>query len=358
MAKRTKKSFIHHQYFAAIVAFVSVTSILGVALLSAHSSKNVSVSADSNLITFEKPQYTVGSINGQDGWTSTGSAGSGCAVYDQAVATQSSYLLFGQQSFRISDAVTSGCFGDQTFAKPLSDSVGETGATAGSFALGHRQNHFDMFFTIASVVPTAQQAGLHISISPDRGDGSRMSYLRFEDGANGIDVFFDDVQGTSNPANFVETQVASGLNRKRPHLVFLTLDTIDGPSNDIVKVYIDGKLVHKGTSWENYYRYDSEASAEQSPRIVKTVIFRSSGTANPADQGKGFYIDNLFTRSGQRFGNIFTSKDQCKNDGWQLFTNPTFKNQGQCVDYMQNHDNDHDDDSGLHHFPYLHPPRD
>lgn len=26
-----------------------------------------------------------------------------------------------------------------------------------------------------------------------------------------------------------------------------------------------------------------------------------------------------------------TNKDQCKNDGWKIFTNPSFKNQGQCV---------------------------
>ena len=26
-----------------------------------------------------------------------------------------------------------------------------------------------------------------------------------------------------------------------------------------------------------------------------------------------------------------TAKDQCKNDGWKTFTNPSFKNQGQCV---------------------------
>jgi hypothetical protein len=28
-----------------------------------------------------------------------------------------------------------------------------------------------------------------------------------------------------------------------------------------------------------------------------------------------------------------TNKDQCKNDGWKVFTNPSFKNQGQCVAY-------------------------
>ncbi len=29
------------------------------------------------------------------------------------------------------------------------------------------------------------------------------------------------------------------------------------------------------------------------------------------------------------------NKDQCKNDGWKEFNNPEFKNQGQCVSYVQ-----------------------
>jgi hypothetical protein len=30
-----------------------------------------------------------------------------------------------------------------------------------------------------------------------------------------------------------------------------------------------------------------------------------------------------------------TSKDQCKNGGWQNFTDPSFKNQGQCVSFFE-----------------------
>jgi YVTN family beta-propeller protein len=33
-----------------------------------------------------------------------------------------------------------------------------------------------------------------------------------------------------------------------------------------------------------------------------------------------------------------TGKDQCKNDGWKTFTNPAFKNQGDCVSFV-NHMN-------------------
>ncbi len=149
-----------------------------------------------------------------------------------------------------------------------------------------------MSFDIKSAVPGSRQPGLMMSVSPDRGDGSRMSYLRFEDQVDGIHVFFDDVPGTDNPAKFVETDLGA-LSRDTTHRIKLTLDTFDGPSNDVVKVWIDGLLVHTGTSWENYYRYDSEASAEQSPRIVKTVLFRTAGTAAPGTSGNGYLVDNL-----------------------------------------------------------------
>lgn len=34
-----------------------------------------------------------------------------------------------------------------------------------------------------------------------------------------------------------------------------------------------------------------------------------------------------------------TNKNQCKNNGWQTFNNPTFKNQGDCVSYVQSSPN-------------------
>lgn len=301
--------------------------------------------ADSVSVNFEPPTYVVGNINGQDGWSKTG-------LFDVAVAANIyGFPSFGLQSLRTSDAVTSGSFGDQTFAKPLTDSVGETAATAGTFSTGTKQRHFEMHFDLASTVQTAQP-GMHVSVSPDRGDGSRMSYLRFDNAttSTGIVVFFDDVQGTVPMgtdgcativcANFVETQVGSNLSLTIPHTIKLTMDVLDGPSNDVVKVYIDGTLLHTGTSWEDYYRFDPEAAAEQSPRIVKTVIFRESATANVADAGNGYLIDNLSLLSGPILVGPPTNKEQCKNNGWKTFNNPTFKNQGDCVSFVEKHKDD------------------
>jgi hypothetical protein len=45
-----------------------------------------------------------------------------------------------------------------------------------------------------------------------------------------------------------------------------------------------------------------------------------------------------------------TNKDQCKDGGWKTFNNPAFKNQGQCVSYVEDHKQKQDDkgDKGEH----------
>ena len=285
--------------------------------------------ADSLAINFETPTYTVGNINGQDGWSKTGS-------FDVAVVANTyGFASFGGQTLRMSDGVTSGSFGDQTFAKPLVNAAGEVDSTDSTFSRGTLKSHFVMQLDLASALPTLQ-SGMHVSASPDRGDGSRMSYLRFEDKANGIHVFFDDVTVApptlGSVANFNETDIATVS--RTPHTIKLTMDMKDGPSNDVVKVYVDEVLKITGTSWEDYYRFDPESVAEQSPRIVKTVIFRESGTANATNLGKGFLVDNLSLSSGATPPVLVgpaTDKNQCKDGGWLRFNNPVFKNQGDCI---------------------------
>lgn len=227
--------------------------------------------------------FSLGNVNGQNGWMSTG-------AFDQKIVTNTyGFTSFGCKSLRISNAVTSGSFGDQTFAAPLTDSVGETIATNGSYSMGTKFNRYEAQFDIAST-KQAQQTGLRMTVSPDRGDGSRMSFLAFEDTASGINVVFNEVLGTG-PISFVPTTIAT-IDRN-PHTIKLVVITKEGASNDIVEVYIDGVLKHTGTSWENYYRFDPEASAEQTPRIIKTLLFRSSATAAPATNGEGFLFDNM-----------------------------------------------------------------
>src|SRR3989344_6509339 len=209
--------------------------------------------ADSFGIDFET--YTLGNINGQDGWSKTG-------PYDVAVVTNTyGFPSFGTQTLRLSNAATSGSFGDQTFSKSLVDEAGETDAQNGGMSGGTRQNHFEAEVDIASTVGS-EQPGLFMSVSPDRGDGARMSYLGFDDETDGIHVIFYDVTNpthTTNATSFNLSEIAT-LDRSVPHTVKLTMDFVDGPDNDVVQVYIDGTLIHTGTSWENYYRYDTESN--------------------------------------------------------------------------------------------------
>lgn len=235
-------------------------------------------------ISFE-PTYAVGDINGQLGWTKTNPA------FDAKVATVSAFPAastyhFDTQALRLSDAVTSGSFGDQTFSPGLTQPAGEASAL---------QHRFSSTFWIGTALTTVQ-SGLHVSVSPDNGSGARMSYLRFEDQTDGVHVFFDDV---INPgpalaeSTFVETDIAT-LSRTRAHSIRFGITFKTGPTNDVVRIYIDGLLAKTGTTWENYYRYDPEATG--SGNVVSPVselLFRVSGDAHPANAGNGFLVDRV-----------------------------------------------------------------
>ncbi|PIR83989.1 hypothetical protein COU18_01105 [Candidatus Kaiserbacteria bacterium CG10_big_fil_rev_8_21_14_0_10_51_14] len=245
-----------------------------------------SVFADAAALDFES--YTLGNIHGQDGWSKTGG-------YDVEVTSSFGVLGFGTQSLRFSNAVTSGSFGDQTFSKSLVDEAGETTAPNGGFSGGTRQNHFEAEFEIRPM-QLSQQPGLFMSVSPDRGDGARMSYLGFSDEADGIKVNFFDVTSVTDPAVFSETIVATGLSRAVTHTAKFEIDFKNGPSNDVVKIYIDGVLVHTGTTWENYYRFDDESNpglAVNEGRTVDSLLFMARGTAAPTTLGLGYLIDNV-----------------------------------------------------------------
>ena len=234
--------------------------------------------ADTTTITFESPTYATGSVDGQDGWSSTGN-------YDQEIVAGG-----GGQSLRISNAVTSGAFGDQTFSKSLADEAGEAGAENGGMSGGTRQSSFEAEWSFASTVPGAEQPGLSVVASPDRGDGARMSWVQMADTPTGLEVNFYDYQAApGNLDDFVLTTVATGLNRAVPHTINVTMFFVEGPANDVVKVCVDGTTCHTGTSWEDYFR-DEEGNPT---RTVDSLLFRVGGTAAPATDGNGFLVDNL-----------------------------------------------------------------
>jgi uncharacterized repeat protein (TIGR01451 family) len=276
--------------------------------------------ADTNAITFEPTTYVPGSIDGQDGWAGSGGGIITPAIDQAVVANSGAPASFGDQSFRMSNAYTDGAFGGWPYSRSLTDQAGETDALNGGFSGGSRQPHFEAQWDVASTVPLAEQTGLQIAVSPDRGDGARMSWIRMRDTSAGLAVDFQDYQdlaplgsvgnetaGCDANDLFVLTTVATGLDRMLPHTIKLTMDLLDGPHNDIVKVYVDGTLRHTGTSWEDYYRWCAESNpfpsaATDQSRTIDSLLFRASvgsGTA-PGTFGNGFLFDNLSYLSGPR----------------------------------------------------------
>ncbi len=234
-------------------------------------------SCDTDDTTFDT--FSNGSVSTQHGWVSIG-------AYDQAVVPNVyGYEDFGCKTLRISNAVTSGSFSDQTFSYSVANEAGETSAATSTLSGGVRQNHFEAQFDLG-FASTTYQPGLIMSVSLDRGDGARMSYLRFEDQADGIHAIFAEYD--KNTDLFPETQVAI-LNRAESHTIKFNMEFVDGTDNDIVNIDIDGVNVHTGGSWEDYFR-----EQEHNPsRTVDSLLFRVGGTAAPANSGKGFLIDNV-----------------------------------------------------------------
>ncbi|MFN8378243.1 MAG: hypothetical protein U0452_06180 [Anaerolineae bacterium] len=271
-----------HRYVLVVVALLSVLVVFVATVL-----------ADSFSLNFET--YTPGTVNGQDGWVSTGAAGLDGAVFDHQIVNNS-----GARSLRISNAVTSGSFGNQTFSRSLVDEAGETSAQSNAYSSGSRQPFFDAQFDIASTVPNAEQPGLSVTISADRGDGARMNWLRIYDSPNGLGLEFSDYQYPNDA--FTYTTLANGMDRSVPHTIRVTTALLDGPgpsnpegtANDIVCVFVDGVLRHRGTSWESYHLNWGGGSTV----TVDSLLFRTSGTAYPALAGKGFLFDNMRLTSG------------------------------------------------------------
>jgi Collagen triple helix repeat (20 copies) len=249
-----------------------------------------SAAADTVTSTFEAPLFTAGqSVDRIDGWRSFG-------AYDHKVAETTNPDIpssFGGQSLRISNAVTSGSFGDQTFSTSVPNDAGEEEAESDGWTGGTRQSVFDARWTFIPANPTpgtAPPKDMSVVVSPDRGDGARMSWIQMLDTADGagVDINFHDANadGSFDPT---PTPVATDLDRTKAHTVRLRMEFHEGADNDVVQVWVDGVLKHTGGSWEQYFRV-----AEGNPtRPVDSLLFRTSGTAQPMNSGLGFMFDNV-----------------------------------------------------------------
>lgn len=242
--------------------------------------------------------FTVGaSVDGQGGWRATN------PNWDEEVAD-----IGGNLVWRVSNAVTSGSFGDQPIAPGSGLFAGESGSIHNFTGNSPVTDRFYAQFTIRSATG-APQPGLDVTVSPDDGAGRRQSFLSIEDNGTGIDIDFFDSAGNhpmDNPnGGFQLTEIALGLSYAHPHTIAFDITFVDGNvvdmdgnvfGNDSVDIYIDGVLVHSGTTWESYYTTTTEGQAPPTKQAIDTLLFRLSTPAGmPASLiGGGYYVDNVY----------------------------------------------------------------
>jgi hypothetical protein len=241
--------------------------------------------------------FTTGtSVDGQGGWGSTG-------TWDEEVVDDGT----GNNVWRVSNATTAGSFGDMPFApRPggiPTDTVNDPVNSdplffAGEPSTGAAFNRFFGRFSFRSVTG-APQPGLIVTVSIDNGSGGRQSFVALIDTGSGIDIDTFDADRHGNFSGPIT--IASGLSYTAWHTVEMQAHFVQGPSNDKVKYLVNGKLVHVGPSWEQFYR-NFQATLHPKGVPVQTLLFRLSGDAAPSVDGGGFFIDNVFT-SNSKTGN-------------------------------------------------------
>ncbi len=144
-------------------------------------------------------------------------------------------------------------------------------------------------------------------------------------GGGGLVFWFQDnnnwTHAIAYPAGgFIELHehingVTYGVHYAYPSLVnntWYNLKVDANSTNGDIKVYLD-----------NNYLFTYTATA--SIRTGQTGVINGNA---------GGYFDN-FAITSNSIVDPLVNKAQCKNGGWKVYTNPTFKNQGACVSYLE-----------------------
>jgi len=216
--------------------------------------------------------------------------------YDQAIVDNSGYgqdgeAGFGNQSLRMSNAYTNGEFFYHTYSKSTTAGAGETDD-------GVINNEYIGEFQFIPTMAT-EQPGLRISVSPDNGLGARMSFVRLTDTPAGIQMTFFDTDATGA---FVGHDLGT-FDRTAVHTIKFWIKFVDGPSNDIVRLYVDGidqgnRLDECFTTWEQYYR----EVEDHEPSVTNSLEFRSDGAAALGTLGQGYLFDNVVNTTADGTG--------------------------------------------------------
>jgi len=216
-----------------------------------------------------------GSVDGQDGWKTF-------PDIDEAVVPSGGILTFGQQSLRMSNLFTSGAFYTQTYSTAVVPPAGETQPNT-------------VYTAKFSFADPEFQKGLQLTVSPDNGEGGRMSWVRLLDQPDGVHVDASDSPGSDGGFAYYDL---GKLSHGQPHTIEFRIKVVAGEVNDRVRILIDDQDVGQCfTTWETFYREQQNLSE---PLNIDRLQFRSGGAQGPPElaESGGYLFDNVTVTTG------------------------------------------------------------
>jgi len=256
-----------------------------------------------------------GTVDGQNGWTTRDNFTSATTVgkWDQQIM-QVNDANGNRKVFRMSNAITSSTYSSQVFSATSGQVAGETNAalwnnrgTNGSAPTAPQFGAYAATDTFYSKVAFrsatgAAQSGLALTLSASAKQSTvRMSWLQLQDTGSGFNLNVYDLLG-NGVFPTAATTIASGLSYSDLHTIEMGITFVDGVStvggqvysNDVLKIWLNGSLIHTGSTWESYY-YLNERITAGTPRLqaVDSMLFRVAGTAATGTSGNGFYFEDF-----------------------------------------------------------------
>ena len=168
---------------------------------------------------------------------------------------------------------------------------------------------------------TGAPVAMSLSVVASSGD-QRHGYVQIlDDGVgSGLDIGFYDTVGTAFNYTILDLNLSyTDWHKIGIEILFVdnlasgVLGDANAVGNDIVNIYVDGTLVHTGTSWESYYA----SLADDTRRIQSVDRLMFSGAVIPAQLNGGLYFDNVLVT------------DHCPAGNCNM--PPTFSSVGECI---------------------------
>jgi len=238
----------------------------GILLLAAMSAVVVS---QAQTITIDFENYPNGPItNGFNGWQITNPG------WDQGVQTAGA--IAGNKSWRMSNAVASGSFGDQPYTPALPMLTGET----------QTNRLFTASFKWKALA--GGRAGENVVVSIDNGTGQRGNYIRIQN-VGGLDTSWRVDLFDYNGTGFVSQVLADNVVAGSVNEISFSMLFNPGLQNDVWTVALNGTPSYTGVGWEDFF-IDNVASGP-GPVNYDRLLFRAGGA--PTSGAVGILFDDI-----------------------------------------------------------------